>query len=124
MPGLLCLAVTCSSPVAALPDPARQAVRYEVVAPALFAGFCYCEDCRRATGSHVTSMAVPESLLQITGEMRTFSKPGDSGKEVARSFCPVCGSGLFARPAARPGVVLVRAGTLHDPEQFKPMACV
>ena len=100
------------------------AVTYEAKGSPLFAGFCYCNDCRRSTGSHSASLAVLESGLTMNGEVQQFVTVGDSGQEVARVFCPRCGTGLLARPAARPGVVLIRAGTLDDPEQFNPMACV
>lgn len=100
------------------------AVRYELTEPPMFAGFCYCEDCRRGTGTHSANVAVPESALKITGETREFSKLGGSGNEVVRVFCPVCGGGLLARPAARQGIVMLKAGTLDDPELFKPMACI
>lgn len=99
------------------------AVRYEIGAPALFGGNCYCLDCRKTTSSHSASMAVPEAAVKVSGETRSYSSPGDSGATVTRVFCPVCGTGLFSK-GARAGVMMVKAGTLDDPEQFKPMASV
>ena len=98
-------------------------VRYELTAPMLFGGFCYCLDCRKASGSHSASMAVPEAALKITGETREFSTTGDSGNPVTRVFCPNCGSGIVSK-GARAGVVMLKAGTLDDPEHFKPMASI
>ena len=100
------------------------AVRYELHAPALFGGFCYCVDCRKTTGSHSANMAVPEAALSVSGDVREYSCIGGSGKEISRAFCPSCGSGLFARTGARPGVLLLKAGTLDEPENFKPMASI
>jgi len=99
------------------------AVRYELNAPMLFGGFCYCNDCRKATGSHSASMGVPLDALTVTGETRDYSRPGDSGGTVTRKFCPQCGSGVYSS-GSRPGVVMLKAGTLDDPENFKPMASV
>jgi hypothetical protein len=99
------------------------AVRYELTAPMLFGGFCYCIDCRKSSGSHSASMAVPEAALAVTGETREFATTGDSGGQVTRVFCPNCGSPLYSK-GARPGVVMLKAGTLDDPEQFKPMASI
>jgi hypothetical protein len=99
------------------------AVRYELTAPMLFGGFCYCIDCRKTSGSHSASMAVPEAALAVTGETREFGVRGDSGNTVYRVFCPTCGSNLFSK-GARPGVVMLKAGSLDDPEHFKPMASV
>jgi hypothetical protein len=98
-------------------------VRYELSAAALFGGFCHCADCRKTSSSHSAVMAVPEAGLKLTGETRSFSSPGDSGNMVTRTFCPNCGSGIFSQ-GARPGVVMLKAGTLDDPEHFKPMATV
>ena len=100
------------------------AVTYVAEGPAVFAGFCYCNHCRRSTGSHSAIVAVMESTFSMSGDVREYATVGDSGKEVARMFCPTCGTGILARPAARPGVILIKAGTLDDPEQFKPMACI
>jgi hypothetical protein len=99
------------------------AVRYEVSSPALYGGNCYCLDCRKISSSHSAVMAVPISAVKVTGDVREFSSPGDSGNMVTRVFCPVCGTGLFSK-GARPGVMMVKAGTLDDAEQFKPMASV
>ena len=99
------------------------AVRYELTAPALFGGFCYCNDCRKITSSHSASMAVPEAALKVAGELRAYSRPGSSGNEVTRLFCPICGAGVLSK-GARPGVVMLRAGTLDEPEHFKPMASI
>ena len=68
-------------------------------------------------------MAVPEAGLKLTGPLSEYTRPGDSGNPVTRSFCPTCGSGIVSK-GARPGVVMLKAGTLDDPEQFKPMATV
>jgi hypothetical protein len=99
------------------------AVRYELSAPALFGGFCHCIDCRKTSSSHSASMAVPEAALKVTGETRGYSSMGDSGNPVTRVFCPTCGAGIYSK-GARPGVVMLKAGTLDDPENFKPMATV
>jgi len=98
-------------------------VRYEISAPMLFGGFCYCLDCRKQSGSHSASMAVPEAAVKMTGETREFETTGDSGSQVHRVFCPNCGSALMSK-GSRPGVVMIKAGTLDDPEEFKPMASI
>jgi hypothetical protein len=99
------------------------AVRYEVSGQMLFGGNCYCLDCRKTSSSHSASMGVPIAAVAVTGETREYSSPGDSGNPVTRVFCPTCGTGLFSK-GSRPGVMMVKAGTLDDPEQFKPMASV
>lgn len=99
------------------------AVRYEITAPMLFGGNCYCTDCRKVSSSHSAVLAVPEAAVKLAGEIREHSSPGGSGNPVTRGFCPVCGTGLYSK-GSRPGVLMMKAGTLDDPEQFKPMASV
>jgi hypothetical protein len=99
------------------------AVRYELSAPALYGGFCHCVDCRKTSSSHSASMGVPEAALKVTGDTRGYSSMGGSGNPVMRMFCPICGSGIYSK-GARPGVVMLKAGTLDDPENFTPMATV
>src|SRR5690349_2354155 len=100
------------------------AVRYECGAPAMFGGYCYCADCRKTASSHTASMAVPEAALKMTGPVKYFSSPGGSGQLVKRAFCAECGTHLTAAGESRNGVVMLKAGTLDDPEQFKPMASI
>ncbi len=97
------------------------AVRYTAAAPAVFAGNCYCSDCRRESGTgHITAVAVPSAALNVSGQTRDFIKPSDSGQSIRNSFCPVCATTLFTHPSGVPGLALLRAGTLDDPSAAEP----
>ena len=101
------------------------AVRYEATGEAAFQGFCQCLDCRKATGSgHLAAIGVPEAAVKVTGETKSFSKAADSGGMVARHFCPTCGSLMFDKSSGIPGVVVLNAAVLDDPEAFKPQSVV
>ena len=100
------------------------AVRYELQGEPLFGGLCYCTDCRKTSSSHTAALAVPEAALKVTGELKRYAKPGGSGKNVARAFCPNCGTGIYSAGESRAGVVMLKVGTLDDTEIFKPMAAV
>jgi hypothetical protein len=90
-----------------------------------FAGHCYCNDCRRASGTgHCTHAVVPDSEFTVTGEVRFFAKPADSGNMVRRGFCPTCGSQLYSTNNATPGLVYLRASSLDDPERVSPQLSV
>jgi len=100
------------------------AVRYEC-AEESGGGHCHCNDCRRSSGTgHCSHMIVPESGFAVTGEIRFFDKPADSGNMVSRGFCPTCGAALYSTNAGMPGVVFVRASSLDDPEHFRPQMIV
>ena len=96
------------------------AVRYKVSADLIFSGKCYCDDCRKTSGSgHGSIYAVPEPSVTITGKLTEFKKAGGSGQAITRRFCPVCGSRISATAAVMPGVMMITASTLDEPEKFK-----
>ncbi len=59
--------------------------------PAAAHGLCHCTSCRKESGSLYTAYAVwPRSAFSSTGEAMEWQ---------GRSFCPICGSRLFAQRA-------------------------
>jgi hypothetical protein len=97
------------------------AVRYESTGGPVDMRFCHCRDCQRITGSAFAAvMNCPQSLVKITGEVKYYEYRADSGNLMQRGFCPNCGSPMFVRPSAWPGVLVIMAGSLDDPSWFKP----
>jgi hypothetical protein len=95
------------------------AVRYKVSGDQIFSGRCYCDDCRKTSGAgHNAVFAVPEQAVSITGKLTDFTKPGGSGQPITRRFCPVCGSRIASVATVMPGMLLITASTLDDPEKF------
>jgi hypothetical protein len=95
------------------------AVRYTVTGDFIFSGKCYCDDCRKTSAAgHGAVFAVPEPAVTITGKVTEYSKAGGSGQPITRRFCPVCGSKISAAAAVMPGVMMITASTLDDPEKF------
>jgi hypothetical protein len=64
--------------------------------------------------------------VAITGETKAFTKTGGSGEPTARHFCPTCGSMVYGDGSeTNPGRdITIYAGTLDDPEQFRPQAAI
>lgn len=88
-------------------------------------GHCHCLDCRKASGTgHGSHMIVPEAAFSLTGEVKFFDKPADSGNMISRGFCPNCGSAVYSRNSGMAGMVFVRASSLDDPDVFKPQMVV
>lgn len=101
------------------------AVRYECSAEPMVAGHCQCLDCRKASGTaHSSHMAVPQEAVSITGDVKVFEKPADSGNIVGRHFCPDCGSQVYSLNAGMPGLLFLRASSLDDPSVFRPQMVV
>lgn len=97
------------------------AVRYEASGEPLFSGFCYCQDCRRASGAGaVPFMGFPNDAFRVSGETRQVRTPSRSGGEAVRNFCPACGSLLFGGDYGLSEQHTVYAGTLDDPSAFRP----
>jgi hypothetical protein len=72
-------------------------------------GICHCMDCRKNHGALFHASAIyHETAVTITGEVRTFRD---------RSFCPTCGSPVFAHIGDEIGLNL---GSLDAPDQFRP----
>ena len=97
-------------------------ISYRMDAEPLYAGHCFCHDCRRVSGSgHMTAFGAPKAKLHIDGELATYASAGGSGRMVTRAFCPTCGALIFSQSEARsPDIVNVTAGTLDDPSRIKP----
>ena len=88
-------------------------------------GHCYCNDCRRSSGtSHCSHMMVPEDGFSVSGDVRFFDKPADSGNVVTRGFCPTCGSAVYSRNSGMPGMAFIRVSSLDDPAVFEPAVIV
>ena len=102
-------------------------VRYSIDAEPLYAGFCHCRDCMKATGSGFGAfMGFRPADVALTGETKAFTKTGGSGEPTARHFCPTCGSTVYGDGGeANPGrEITIYVGTLDDPEQFRPQAAI
>jgi hypothetical protein len=98
-------------------------IRYSAEAEPVFVGLCHCHDCQKFTGSAFAAViAVPKAAVKVTDGLKSFTKPGDSGKPIARLFCPDCGSSVIDEAAAMPGILMIAGGTLDDPSWVKPTA--
>jgi hypothetical protein len=69
-------------------------------------------------------MIVAEDGFAVSGTLKFFDFPADSGSIVSRGFCPECGSPIVSRNSNLPGRVFVRVPSLDDPEIAKPQRIV
>ena len=100
-------------------------VSYRSEGPPNFQVKCYCTDCRKVSAAgHAAMMGFASGDVAIEGEVAEYRSKADSGADVARAFCPKCGSGIYARNAATPGMIFLRASTLDDPNAFAPQLVV
>ena len=93
-------------------------VRYEAEADeSAMRGQCFCRECQYISGGDsVLIMGVPEASFKLTkGALKGFQRK-DIENAVTREFCPNCGTHVTTR--AIPGMVMLKIGTLDDPNVF------
>ncbi|MEO8298682.1 MAG: GFA family protein [Burkholderiales bacterium] len=97
-------------------------VRFRIAAEAGPSRYCWCRDCQRLAGNGTANVIFPSAAIEITGQVAQYVKPADSGNQVTRRFCPQCGTQLFSDSSGRPGLTVVRLGTLDEPSSVRPAA--
>jgi hypothetical protein len=97
------------------------AVRFEITAPFVSAGYCHCTHCQRRTGTAASANGrVPRAgfrLLQGGEELRAFKPPEGRPK----LFCATCGSALFSGDPDNDEEVAVRLGALDRDPGIRPL---
>jgi len=101
------------------------ALRYEAGGPPLYAGYCFCEDCRKASGSgFVAFMGFPASAVRFTGDAVTHTLAQPDGRTSERNFCPRCGGLVYGGVRGESEQHTIYAGSLDDPSHFKPTMAI
>ncbi|HEX2790778.1 MAG TPA: GFA family protein [Steroidobacteraceae bacterium] len=101
------------------------ALRYEAEGEPLYAGCCYCADCRKASGSgFVPFMGFASSAVRFNGRSRQFTCKAANGRDAVRNSCPVCGSLVHGGVAGKDDSFTIYAGTLDDPSLFRPKIAI
>jgi hypothetical protein len=82
---------------------------------------CHCLDCQKVSGTGHTSHAYfATEDVTIEGDASCHSVESDSGHEMIRCFCPVCGSRMFGYNGQKPGTISIEVGCLDDRSWFTP----
>ena len=57
---------------------------------------CHCGDCQKIAGSaFITGVLVPADSVKISGELKSYKVEADSGNDITRNFCPICGTRIL-----------------------------
>ncbi|MDB5678096.1 GFA family protein [Sphingomonas bacterium] len=95
------------------------AVRYEIAQddlPPIYA--CHCHICQRATGSAFSVQAlVREDRLSVTGPIVVREITTEDRVSIQR-FCGECYARVYNTNSVRPGIAVVRGGTLDRSEEL------
>jgi hypothetical protein len=97
------------------------AIRYRAEGNAFGSVACHCRDCQRiAAGSAANFLMIRKAEVSVTGQAQAWTKQGDSGRSITRSFCGTCGTPLFIALEMLPDAVGLAVGSLDDPSAYKP----
>ncbi len=99
------------------------AVRYRIDAPSLPKVYaCHCHVCQRWSGSAFSLQAlVAEAGLSITGPVITYEITTEDRTSTQR-LCGTCHARIYNSNTRRPGIAVVRAGTLDRSEELQCVA--
>lgn len=97
-------------------------IRFRIAAEPVAARICWCRDCQRIAANGTANAMFASEAIEINGSPAQFDKPADSGNIVSRRFCPRCATQLFSDSSGRPGLTVVRIGTLDEPSRISPSA--
>jgi hypothetical protein len=103
-----------------------RAVRYEIDAEApLGVRQCWCRVCQYlGAGSGTMNAIFAREAVKVSGPLIDYVSVADSGSVMHRRFCAQCGTPLFSEAEPRPHQIIVRVGTLDDPNLARPAAIV
>ncbi len=101
------------------------ALRFEAEGEPLFQGYCFCADCKKASGSgFIPFMGFAASAVRISGPTRQFRCTSFRGGESVRNFCPTCGGLVFGGIVGEDEQHTIYAGALDDPAGFTPKVAI
>lgn len=85
---------------------------------------CHCRDCQTWSGSAFSlQFILPEDQLEVSGEPALFELTSADGERVSRQrACPVCFTRVYNTNTRRPGMAVVRAGTLDRSDELTIVA--
>jgi hypothetical protein len=99
-------------------------IRYMVEGGPLSSGLCYCRDCQKSCGGSPAAgfVVTRDSLKLLEGKPKAYRSATHKGGEAIRFFCPDCGTPLFGEKSSTPQMVAIMAGSLDEPDIFRPAA--
>jgi hypothetical protein len=101
------------------------ALRYEARSAPQYAGYCFCADCRKASGSgFIPFMGFAAPALHIAGAAVTHTLKHRDGRQSDRNFCALCGGLVFGGIRGESTSHTIYAGSLDDPSHFKPTIAI
>jgi hypothetical protein len=84
---------------------------------------CHCLTCQSWSGSAFSEQAVVrETVISPTGPVVDYVFQSPSGSTSYQRICGICHTRIWNTNSARPGIAVVRAGTLDASDTLEPRA--
>jgi hypothetical protein len=100
-------------------------MRYAATAAPTLAGYCFCSDCRKASGSgFMPFMGFAAADVRFTGTAHQHRATAIHGGTAVRNFCPDCGGLVFGGSIGVDTSHTVYAGSLDNPAHFTPSIAI
>lgn len=81
---------------------------------------CHCLDCQSWSGSAFSEQFfVLEASLNVEGQLAICELTSPSGRVSKQRVCARCSSRIYNTNSARPGIAVIRAGTLDDSDHIE-----
>ncbi len=101
------------------------ALRYVADGEPLYAGHCYCADCRKASGAgFIPFLGFSAGAVRFNGGTKQFVSKSARGTDAVRNSCPVCSSLVFGGDVGTDDSFTIYAGSLDDPSLFHPRVAI
>jgi hypothetical protein len=99
-----------------------RAVSYAVEAAAFPSSYaCHCLDCQTQSGSAFTiQVPLKADRLSFDGNLINWDYKDSRDALTTQRFCALCRTRLYSTNAGRPGIAVLRGGTLDNSDQLFP----
>jgi hypothetical protein len=98
-------------------------IRFEAEIDPEAVGICHWADCQTLTGSafRVIVQTYEDGFRLLCGDLKTYIKTGDSGRQRTQTFCPECGTPIYSGPVGDGAKVYsIRVGALRQRNELIP----
>jgi hypothetical protein len=101
------------------------AVRYEARGDPTSQGYCFCRDCRKASGSgFIPFLLFPASSVRFVGETKRSIVKSVRGGDAVRNHCATCGGLVYGGMVNEDESHTIYGGSLDDASLFQPTIAV
>ena len=100
-------------------------LHYEFTGPIHSQILCHCRECQYLSGGAAnTSVVISEDAFKWTKGTPSIFERSDLDDPRTRYFCGKCGTHICVKSPPRPGMLVLKIGSLDDHSWFKPESAI